>query len=53
MFYLTDTRSFDAFSSEYRDSFGLKKRRLSIHNEILAGDVTTPSWLIRVKDDHL
>jgi len=53
MVYLTDARSFDAFSGEYRDSFGLSKRRLSVHKEILAGDVTTPSWLLRAKDGHL
>jgi serine/threonine protein kinase len=51
--YLADARSFDVFSGEYRDSFGLKKRRLSFHKEILAGDVTTPSWLLRVKDGRL
>ena len=51
--YLTDARSFDALSGEYRDSFGLNKRRLSVHKEILAGDVTTPSWLLRAKDGHL
>jgi serine/threonine protein kinase len=50
---VTDARSFDAISREYREGFGLKKRRLSIHKEILAGDVTTPSWLLRVKDSHL
>jgi serine/threonine protein kinase len=53
MVFVTDARSFDAFSGAYRESFGLKKRRLSIHKEILAGDVTTPSWLLRVKDGHL
>lgn len=53
MVCVTDARSFDAISREYRDGFGLKKRGLSFHKEILAGDVTTPSWLLRVKDDHL
>jgi hypothetical protein len=48
-----DARSFDASSREYREGFGLKKRRLSIHKEILAGDVTTPNWLLRVNDGHL
>lgn len=53
MVCVADARSFDAISGEYRDGFGLKKRRLSIHKEILAGDVTTPNWLLRVRDDHL
>jgi serine/threonine protein kinase len=53
MVYVTDARSFDAISREYREGVGLKKRRLSIHKEILAGDVTTPSWLLRVNDGHL
>ena len=53
MVCVTDARSFDALSREYREGFGMKKRRLSIHKEILAGDVTTPSWLLRVMDDHL
>jgi serine/threonine protein kinase len=53
MVCLIDARSFDASSGEYRDGFGFKKRRLSINKEILAGDVTTPSWLLRVKDGHL
>jgi eukaryotic-like serine/threonine-protein kinase len=53
MVFVTDARSFDAFSGAYREGFGLKKRRLSIHKEILAGDVTTPSWFLRVKDGHL
>ncbi|HTB13442.1 MAG TPA: hypothetical protein VK752_17795 [Bryobacteraceae bacterium] len=51
--WVTDARSFDAISREYHESFGLKKRRLSIYKEILAGDLTTPSWLLRVKDGHL
>jgi serine/threonine protein kinase len=53
MVCLIDARSFDASSGEYRDGFGFKKRRLSINKEILAGDVTTPSGLLRVKDGHL
>jgi serine/threonine protein kinase len=53
MVYVTDARSFDAISREYGEGVGLKKRRLSIHKEILAGDVTTPSWLLRVNDGHL
>ena len=50
---LIDARSFDASSGEFRDGFGLKKRRLGLHKEILAGGVTMPNWLLRVKDDHL
>jgi serine/threonine protein kinase len=53
MVYLSDARSFDALSGAYRDSFGLSKRMLSLHKEILAGDVTTPSWLLRAKEGHL
>jgi serine/threonine protein kinase len=50
---VTDARSFDVFSGNYREGFGLKERRLSIHKEILAGDVTTPSWFLRSKNGHL
>jgi serine/threonine protein kinase len=51
--WVNDARSFDAISREYREGFGLRKRRLSIHKEILAGDATTPSWLLRVNDGQL
>jgi serine/threonine protein kinase len=51
--YVIDARSFDISAAAYRENFGLKKRRLSLHKEVLAGDVTKSSWLLRIKDGHL
>jgi len=53
MIIVRDAKSFDARRQTYREIFGMQARRVAYYRDVLAGDQTTDSWLVRIAGDRL
>ena len=50
---IRDIRSFDRRTSQFREGFGFKTHSVRAENVLLAGDRSTPAFLVRVFQEHL